>query len=233
MTDELISAAQNGDEKAFAQAVEENMGLVHMAARRFVGRGTEYEDLVQIASIGLVKAIKRFDTTKQLALSTYAVPAIIGELKRYFRDTGSVKISRKIKENAVKCGYARSELERKLLREPTINEISEYCQMPLEDVIEAVNASMPVISLDERYETKDDTVNLSDFVGVDNTDTLVEHLSLFEALKQLSERERKVILQRYFRSKTQCDTAQSMGISQVQVSRIERSAIKKLKALLK
>jgi len=230
---DIIKAAQNGDTVAMDKAVQENMGLVHMAARRFVGRGTDYDDLAQIASMGLIKAIRHFDTEKGLAFSTYAVPAIVGELKRYFRDTGSVKVSRKLKETAVKCNYAKNELEKKLLREPTVSEIASYCGIELEDAVEAINATMPVISLDEKYDTKDDSVNLSDFVGVDNTEALLEQITLTEAINSLLPREKKVILQRYFRCETQCRTAEKLGISQVQVSRIERGAIEKLKLLLK
>ncbi len=230
---EIIKAAQSGDAAAMDKAVQDNMGLVHMAARRFIGRGTDYDDLAQIASMGLVKAIRHFDTEKGLAFSTYAVPAIVGELKRYFRDTGSVKVSRKLKETAAKCSYAKNELEKKLLREPTVSEIAEYCKIEFEEAVEAINATMPVISLDEKYDTKDDSVNLSDFVGVDNSEALLEQITLTEAINSLLPREKKVILQRYFRCETQCQTAAKLGISQVQVSRIERGAIEKLKLLLK
>ena len=124
-------------------------------------------------------------------------------------------------------------MEKKLLREPTVSEIASYCGIELEDAVEAINATMPVISLDEKYDTKDDSVNLSDFVGVDNTEALLEQITLTEAINSLLPREKKVILQRYFRCETQCRTAEKLGISQVQVSRIERGAIEKLKLLLK
>lgn len=232
-TGQLIIKAQQGDQCAFDELVRENMGLVHMAARRFIGRGTDYEDLVQIGCLGLIKAIKRFDVTMDVMFSTYAVPAILGEIKRHFRDTGSIKISRSIKENAIKCSAARDELSKKLNREPTLGELSEMCNITVEDIMTALDAMQPILSLDESLDDSDDSTKFSAFVGKDDSESLIENIALSDAISKLSSKEKKIVTMRFFKGKTQMDTAKEMGISQVQVSRSERNIVEKLRKLLK
>ncbi len=228
-TEILIALAQEGSERALSQVVEENMGLVHMAARRFMGRGTEYDDLVQIGSIGLIKAVKRFDCTKNLALSTYAVPVILGELKRYFRDTGSIKISRSVKETAAKCMRASEELAKKLGREATVSEIAAECKISSETVSEALETLQPMLSFDEKLDT-DGTASFESLIGTDPVEQMTESIALKEALSDLSAKERTLVANRFMLAKTQTETAKCMGISQVQVSRMEKNIIAKLRA---
>lgn len=227
--DALICLAQKGDMQAMDELVRSNMGLVHMSARRFAGRGVEYDDLVQIASMGLVKAIKRFDTAKNLALSTYAVPVILGEIKRYFRDTGSIKISRSIKETAGKCLRAREALTLRLGEEPTISEIAAECGIPAEDVTQALEALQPTVSFDEKLD-EESGCTLDTLMGEDKSEWLIERIALKEAVAALSAKERQVVISRYFMSKTQSETAKAMGMSQVQISRMEKAIIAKLKS---
>ena len=226
--DALILLAQSGDGDAMEELCKNNAGLVHMLARRFAGRGVEYEDLIQIGSVGLVKAIKRFDTGKNLALSTYAVPVILGEIRRYFRDTGSIKISRHIKETASRCMRAREKLSTEIGREPTVSEIAAACGIDAEAVEEALEAMRPTLSLDGK--PADDEPSAEFTVGYDLSDKLIENIALKEALNTLGAKERTIVAHRFFMSKTQAETAKSLGVSQVQVSRAERQIIEKLKA---
>ncbi len=223
-----IEKAQEGDAKALEQVVLENMGLVHMLARRFIGRGVEYDDLVQIGSLGLIKAVKRFDAAKNLALSTYAVPVILGELKRYFRDTGSIKISRSVKETAAKCVKAREMLSKSLNREPTVGEIAAYCKTTPENVSEALETLQPMLSFDEHPDSENEGT-LEGVIGRDDSEQMTERIALKEALSALSAKERTLVAHRFVMAKTQSETAKCMGISQVQVSRMEKNIIAKLR----
>ncbi len=209
--------------------VEENMGLVHSVAKRFVGRGTEYEDLVQIGCIGLIKAVNNFDESTGYKFSTYAVPMIMGEIKRHLRDDGMIKVSRSIKENAVKINYAQDKLKKQLGRSPTVNEISSETGISAEDVVSALDAVQPCRSLYEKHDEDDTYVidKIKDTSG-DEEKTL-ERIFLKELLDSLDNRDKKVILLRYFKEETQQQIADRLGVSQVQVSRIEKKVLETLR----
>lgn len=209
--------------------IEQNLGLVHSVAKRFIGRGAEYEDLVQIGSVGLVKAARNFDESTGYKFSTYAVPMIMGEIKRYLRDDGAVKISRSIKENAGKLGYAKEKLKKKLGRSPTISEIANETGISQEDVVSALEAMQPVGSI---YETTPDGENyVLDRLALpeDEEEETVNRIFLKELIDSLDSRSQKVILLRYFKEKTQQQIAEELGVSQVQVSRIEKKILEELR----
>ncbi len=205
--------------------VTENMGLVAMVARRFVGRGTDFEDLLQIGSLGLIKAAKNFDATRNLKFSTYAVAKIVGELKTYFRDNGSIKVSRTLKERATKVRQTEERLFHTLGREATVREIADSMQLRPEDVVECLELKDQVISLDRECEAGG---SLADLVGEDTQEKDLDHIILHQALERLEGRERQLIVLRYFLDRTQSETAVSLGISQVSVSRLEKNILKKL-----
>ncbi|MBQ2966779.1 MAG: SigB/SigF/SigG family RNA polymerase sigma factor [Clostridia bacterium] len=208
--------------------VEQNMGLVYSVVKRFLGRGVEYEDLVQIGAMGLIKAVKNFDESKGFQFSTYAVPMIIGEIKRYLRDDGSVKISRSIKENAGKIGYAKEKLFKELQRSPTVSELSEATGLSKEEIAEALDAVKPCTSIYEQY---DDSGFVLDKIIVkeNEEEKTVERIFLKELLDSLDKRSQKVILLRYFKEETQQQVANRLGVSQVQVSRIEKKVLETLR----
>lgn len=209
--------------------IEQNLGLVHSVAQRFKGRGVEYEDLVQIGSVGLVKAAKNFDESTGYKFSTYAVPMIMGEIKRYLRDDGAVKVSRSIKENAGKIGYAKEKLTKLLGRSPTISELETETGILKEDIVNALDAMQPVGSI---YETSNDGENyLLDKLATstDEEEKTINKIFLRELLETLDIRSRKVILLRYFKEETQQSIAEKLGVSQVQVSRIEKKVLETLR----
>ena len=207
--------------------ITENMGLVHACANRFRGRGIEYEDLFQAGCVGLVKAAAGFDKDRGFQFSTYAVPAILGEIRRIFRDGGTVKIGRAAKEKAREMMAIREELSTALDREPTVNELAEKCNMDPAEAGALLSASLPIISL-----TNEEGENQTDIPVPAPDEKLNEQLDLFDALKKLDENEKILIELRYFKGQTQCRTAEVLGLSQVQVSRKEKSILKKLKLLL-
>ncbi len=206
---------------------EENMGLVHSVAKRFVGRGIEYEDLVQIGCIGLIKAVNNFDESTGYKFSTYAM--IMGEIKRHLRDDGMIKVSRSIKENAVKINYAQDKLKKQLGRSPTVNEISSETGISPEDIVSALDAVQPCRSLYEKHDEDDTYVidKIKDTSG-DEEKTL-ERIFLKELLDSLDNRDKKVILLRYFKEETQQQIADRLDVSQVQVSRIEKKVLETLR----
>lgn len=209
--------------------IEENMGLVHSVAKRFIGRGVEYEDLVQIGSIGLIKAVKNFDASTGYKFSTYAVPMIIGEIKRYLRDDGMVKVSRSIKENAGKIGYAKDKLSKALGRSPTISELAAETGMDREDIVTATEAMQPCESLYAKRD-EDDTYVLDKIKDTScDEEKAIERIFLKELLDSLDNRSRNVILLRYFKEETQQQIANRLGVSQVQVSRIEKKVLETLR----
>lgn len=200
-----------------------NIPLVHSLANRFRGRGIEYEELFSAGSLGLVKACDNFDETRGLCFSTYAVPVILGEMRRLFRDGGAVKMSRSLKELALKVQRAREELM-KSGSEPTVSELAEYLEISVEEVAEAVQASAPPLSLTAPEEGGDLDVPVD---GSENE--LIDKLALRQCLAELPENDRRLILLRYFRDKTQSETAQILGMTQVQVSRRERKILDSLR----
>ena len=220
----LILEAQSGSELACAQLVEENNGLIWSVARRFFGRGVDPEDLYQLGCVGFLKAIRGFDTDYGTRFSTYAVPKISGEIRRFLRDDGAVKVSRGMKERARAVRLARSALEQKLGREPTLSELAAQTGLAPEELAEAEAATGTAESL--QRESGDARSTLEHILGDDGQEErLVERFALDAAMEALPERERMVIALRFFHGLTQDKTAQVLGISQVQVSRLERRAL--------
>ncbi len=209
--------------------VEENMGLVSMVAKRYMGHGTDYEDLFQIGALGLVKAAKRFDHSKNLKFSTYAVALIAGEIKTYFRDNGAVKISRGIKEKILKVKRAHDQLLTSLGRGPTVEEISAVTDLCVEDIIECLEIKESVLSLDKESE---EGGSLHDMLGVNNEESALWRITVRQALEKLESRERQVIVMRYFMDKTQSEVARALNITQVSVSRMEKNILKKLAKMI-
>ena len=231
----LIERVRDGDKQAENKMVEENMGLVYSIVRRFSGRGYETEDLTQIGAIGLIKAVKKFNPEFNVQFSTYAVPMITGEIKRFLRDDGAVKISRSLKENAMKGWRSEEILRRKLNREPTIKEISEECGIDAESLIEAFEAAAPPESIYESvYDNGEKEIHLLDVIaGGEIEDSVINKVMIDDILSRLSPREREIILLRYFRGKTQSEIAKIIGVSQVQISRIEKKAIERIRESVK
>ena len=209
--------------------IESNLGLVHSLCRRFSGRGIEYDDLYQAGCMGLVKAADAFDESRGLCFSTYAVPVILGEVRRLFRDGGAVKVSRTVKELSLKIGRERERLELKIGREPTVSEIANALEVSPEDVAEALCATQPTVSLTFEDEDGNREIDLPDD---DTTNLVTERIYITEALSKLDEIERRLMIYRYFNYYTQSKTAQLLNMSQVQVSRTEKRVLKKLRGLM-
>lgn len=209
--------------------IESNLGLVHSLCRRFSGRGIEYDDLYQAGCMGLVKAADAFDESRGLCFSTYAVPVILGEVRRLFRDGGTVKVSRTVKELSLKIGRERERLELKIGREPTVSEIADALEVSPEDVTEALCATQPTVSLTFEDEDGNHEIDLPDD---DTTNLVTERIYITEALSKLDEIERRLMIYRYFNYYTQSKTAQLLNMSQVQVSRTEKRVLKKLRGLM-
>lgn len=220
----LVLRAQQGDEDAFAQLISENAGLIWSIARRYFGRGCDAEDLYQLGCVGFIKAVRGYDTSFGTQFSTYAVPKIAGEIRRFLRDDGPVKVSRGTKETSAKLMRIKSELEAKLGREARLSELSAESGMSPEDIAVCELASSPVQSLQQPL--GDDGFALESTIGGESIENvIVERTALRSALRELPERERSVILLRYYRGMTQERVARALAVSQVQVSRIERRAI--------
>ena len=226
----LISRAREGDREAADCICRENMRLVQSIAARFIGRGTELSDLVQIGSVGLWKAVRGFDLSRGLKFSTYAVPMITGEIKRFLRDDGLVKVSRGLKERRLRALGVEEELRRSLSREPTVSEIAAKCGITVGELVEAYEACAPVGSIDipagEGMSTGGKIADTSQQARAEN------RVLASQLLSQLDPRERRVVMLRYGAEKTQSEIAEKIGVSQVHVSRIEKQALKKLRACL-
>lgn len=208
--------------------IEDNIGLVHSIAKRFKGRGEDYDDLYQAGCVGLIKAVDNFDESKGFLFSTYAVPVIMGEIRRLFRDGGAVKVSRSLKEKSIKVQAIREKFIKKELREPTVSELSDLCGIETEELSEVLNVINPVVSLSCTTEDGDETID----IPVDDTDKLFDRLSVHHAIKDLSNDELLLIKYRFYEGKTQCESAKLLGISQVQVSRREKQLLAKLRTRL-
>lgn len=231
MSDELITAihaAQSGDREVAGRLVEENSGLVWSVARRFFGRGVDAEDLFQLGCVGLLKAIDGYDESFGTRFSTYAVPKITGEIRRFLRDDGMIKVSRGIKEQAVQLHAARNALEQRIGREPSISELSLETGISPEDIAFIETATGQTESLQK--ESGEDGFTLELVLGdYSAEEKLVEHVALRSAIEELPERERQVIALRYYHGMTQQSCARVMRVSQVQISRLERRAVNILK----
>lgn len=227
---ELLSAAQAGDRAAEERLIVENSRLIWSVVRRYTGRGAEQEDLYQLGCIGFLKAIHGFDPDFGTQFSTYAVPKIAGEMRRFLRDDGTVKVSRTLRERSARVAQARTELSAALGREPVLSELAEYLTLEPEDIAMAETATASVTSLSAET---GEGLTLESVLGDEGMeDALVEQLDLRAAIARLPERERTVIDLRYFRTFTQERTAKVIGVSQVQVSRIERRAVERLRRML-
>lgn len=230
----LIKKSHDGDKKAREQLVKENVGLVWCVAKRFYGRGTDAEDLFQIGSIGLLKAIDKFDLSYEVKFSTYAVPMISGEIKRFLRDDGMIKVSRSLKELSYKTFQAREQLSAKWGREPTLEEIAEYLGVEKEEIVQAMEAGGEVESLYKPIHQKEGSeIRLLDKLEEKEKkeEKILDHIVLAQMLESLNKEERKLIYLRYFAEKTQSDVGRQMGISQVQVSRMEKKIIENLRRI--
>ncbi len=210
--------------------IEENLGLVHSLCRRFAGRGIEYDDLYQAGCIGLIKATDAFDEQRGLCFSTYAVPVIMGEIRRLFRDGGAVKVSRSVKELGLKISREKQIMEQKLCREPTVSELAEKLGVSPEEITEAMCASQPTVSL-----TRDDDGESceTDLPTVSTEDEISDRLLLDAAFEKLDETEKRIVTYRYYEYLTQSKTAELMNMTQVQVSRAEKKILLKLRELIK
>ena len=233
MTDqkELIRLAQEGDKQSSERLVTENSGLIWSVAKRFIGRGTDTEDLYQLGCLGFLKAVDGFDLQFGTQFSTYAVPKISGEIRRFLRDDGAVKVSRSIKEQAATIKLARSQLTSSLGREPTITEISDKTGFSSEEIAMAETATAATESI--QRESGEDGFTLENILtDTESEEKLVEKISLRQAIEKLPEQERTVVNLRYFHGLTQERVARVIQVSQVQVSRIEKKALRNLKNLL-
>ena len=229
--EELIARSQGGDEKAKEILVEENSGLIWSVARRFIGRGTETDDLYQLGCLGFLKAVDGFDLSYGTQFSTYAVPKISGEIRRFLRDDGAVKVSRGIKERAATIKITRNHLLQSLGREPTIQEIAKETGFEIEDIAIAETATACVESMQQQ--AGEDGLSLENLLSdTENEDSMLEKISLRQGIELLPEREATVIRLRYFHSLTQQRVSQVLNVSQVQVSRIEKKALNRLRELL-
>ncbi len=235
---ELLGIMKNGTPKEAEAARDEmingNLRLVLSVIQRFAGRGENPDDLFQVGCIGLIKAIDNFNCDKDVRFSTYGVPMIIGEIRRYLRDYNSVRVSRSIKDTAYKAMQAKERITAETGREPTVEEIAKALDIPSENVVLALEAIVEPVSIYEPvYSDGADTVYIMDTLGDDNDDNRwLEHIAIKEAVKALAERERKILTMRYIKGKTQMEIAEEIGISQAQVSRLEKTALSKIKKQL-
>lgn len=230
-TEELIASSQAGNESAKETLIAENAGLIWSVTRRFLGRGVESEDLYQLGCLGFIKAIDGFDLAYGTQFSTYAVPKIAGEIRRFLRDDGTVKVSRGIKEQAVQLCTIRNKLINLLGREPTLHELSEQSGIPVEEIA-MIESAMSAVESIHQPSGQDGFTLESVLTDTESEDVLIEKVVLRQAIAKLPERERNTIQLRYFHCMTQERVAKIMGVSQVQVSRIEKRAIIRLRELI-
>lgn len=228
---ELLIATRNGDEEAKNKLVNDNLPLVWSLVHRFKNTLYDKEDLFQIGCLGLLKAIEKFDLTFDVQFSTYAVPIILGELKRHFRDDGAIKVSRSLKELNIKVLKAKNKLENEYGREPTIDEITTYLKEPREDILMAMEANFYPTSLNEVVFEKDgSTISMEDRIIDDQSDKLLNLIALKEELSKLNDKEKKLVYYRYFLDLNQQTVAKYFNVSQVQISRLEKKLIEKLRS---
>ena len=233
---ESIIKAQNGDKDEMAKLVEENQGLIWNIARRFLGRGYDKEDLYQIGCMGFIKSIRRFDASFEVKLSTYAVPYILGEIKKFLRDDGPVKVSRSLKELYAKINELKRDYEKKG-QEISLMQISKILRLPKEEIIMAIESAQNVESIESNTysnDKSDKSISIIDTLSteIDEATTITNKITIQNLIKKLNDREKEIILLRFYKDKTQSEVAKIVGISQVQVSRIEKKILQKLRALL-
>ncbi len=230
----LIKKAKNGDDDAKEILIKENSPLIKSLLKRYLGKGIEYDDLFQLGALGFVKAIYNFDENFNTRFSTYVVPMVIGEIKRFMRDDGSIKVSRTIKSQNIKINKFIESFIKQEYRKPTLEEISNHFNMDTTDVIFIMDSSKMPVSIYAPTED-DDKKNmfLLDKYVTDNSDDLIDNIVLRDTLKKLSKRDKQIIMLRFFRDKTQSEIAREMGVSQVQVSRLENKILSQIKDALK
>ena len=233
----IIERAQNGSKEDMTKLIEDNNGLIWSIVRRFNGRGYDIEDLYQIGSIGFIKAIQRFDTSFEVRLSTYAVPYILGEIKRYIRDDGPIKVSRSIKELNIKILELQKEYFRKYGRDIKLEEISKELRISKEEITMALDSARPVDSIENAKYTDnktDKTVSILDQIstGKDEQTEIANRITIKNLISELNDNEKEIILLRYYKQKTQMQVSRILGITQVQVSRIERKVLEKMRRKL-
>lgn len=225
----LIERAQAGEKEAREVLIEQNLGLVRHIVKRFVGRGYDPEDLFQIGVIGLIKSIDKFNTGYDVKFSTYAVPLITGEIKRFIRDDGMVKVSRTLKENGMRVKYARERLNNRLNREPTILEVAGEAALSVEEVVLAMEANVQVESIYKSvYQNDGNEIFMVDQLADEKQseqEAILNHLVVRQLISDLSQKEQTLIKLRYYQDKTQTEVAKALGISQVQVSRLEKKIL--------
>lgn len=229
-TAELLEAAAQGDEQACEQMLRDNSGLIWSIVRRYYGRGVEPDDLYQLGCLGFIKAVKGFDITFGTQFSTYAVPKIAGEIRRFLRDDGAIKVSRSLREQATAIFSAREKLSATLGREPVLSELSEETGLSAEEIAQC---ELAVAAPESLQRETGDGLTLENVIGSDSPEeSMVERIALREAVDALPEREKMTILLRFFKGLTQEQSARILGVSQVQVSRLERRALEKLRRSL-
>ncbi len=234
---ESIMEAQNGNEKEMTKLIQENNGLIWSIVKRFTGRGYEIEDIYQIGCIGFIKAIKRFNSEFEVKLSTYAVPYILGEIKRFLRDDGPIKLSRSIKELNVKIKELQKEHLNKTGKEITLQELAKELKVSKEEITMAIDSGIPIDSLESasyRDNKTDKTISLIDKISTNTDEALLisNKITIQQLIKDLEDREKEVIILRYYKEKTQMQVAKILGITQVQVSRIEKKVLNSMKVKL-
>lgn len=210
------------------EMIKSNIGLVHSIANRFRGRGADYEDLFQSGCVGLIKAVDNFDESKGFAFSTYAVPVIMGEIRRIFRDGGAIKVSRSLKEKAIKAQALREKFVNRELREPTVSELSKMLDCTEEETAEILNVITPMISLNSCGDDGEDTLD----IPIDESEQLFDRISVHQLISHLDKTEKQIIDMRYYKGYTQSKTAKALGVSQVQISRKEKAILQKLRNLV-
>ena len=233
---ENIIKAQNGDNEIMSKLIEDNNGLIWSIVKRFKDRGYELEDLYQIGTIGFIKSIKKFDTSFEVKLSTYAVPYILGEIKRFIRDDGSVKVSRSLKELASKIREIQERYLKEKGQEISISEIAKELKTTKEEIAVALDSLNPTVSIyDNVYSDDEGGIGFIDKIatGIDESEQIANKISIRNLIGNLEDREKQIILLRYYKNKTQMEVAKILGISQVQVSRIEKSAMEKIRKMIK
>ncbi len=228
---ELLQKTQKGDQRAREQLINGNLRLVLSVIQRFTNRGENLDDLFQVGCIGLIKAIDHFDLSHAVRFSTYAVPMILGEIRRYLRDNNSVRVSRSLKDTAYKAMQVKERLTNQSQREPTVEEIAKELELPKHEVVLALEAIVDPVSLNEPiYSDGGDTIYVMDQISDKSDDHgWLEEIALKEAISRLAPREKKILSLRFFGGKTQVEVANEIGISQAQVSRLEKSALDRIK----
>ena len=234
---ESIMEAQNGNEEEMTKLIQENNGLIWSIVKRFTGRGYEIEDIYQIGCIGFIKAIKRFNSEFEVKLSTYAVPYILGEIKRFLRDDGPIKLSRSIKELNVKIKELQKEHLNKTGKEITLQELAKELKVSKEEITMAIDSGIPIDSLESasyRDNKTDKTISLIDKISTNTDEALLisNKITIQQLIKDLEDREKEVIILRYYKEKTQMQVAKILGITQLQVSRIEKKVLNSMKVKL-